>query len=207
MAYNILHIDSSPMGDNSVSRKFTAKVVEGLKDKHPGANVTTRDFGNNPLPHLSGAVIGAFFTPSDKHSDIQAEVIRPSDEAVAELIAADAVVIGAPMWNLGIPSALKAWVDHVVRAGKTFRYTDHGPEGLLPSGKKAIVVLASGGIYSSGPMADVQHQESYLKVALNFMGLTDVTFVRAEGMAMGPDASKAAIAKAETQVNAVLKIA
>jgi len=205
MTYNILHIDSSPLGDNSVSRKFTAKVLEGLKAKHPDATVTIRDFGKDPLPHLSGTVIGAFFTPSDKHTDIQAEAIKASEQAVAELAAADAIVIGVPMWNFGIPSALKAWIDHVVRAGKTFRYGPNGPEGLLAPGKKVIVVLSSGGIYSTGPLAGIEHQASYMKPALAFLGLKDVTLIRAEGVAMGPDAVKAAMQSAEAQVNEVLQ--
>jgi FMN-dependent NADH-azoreductase len=205
MTYNILHIDSSPLGDNSVTRKFTAKVLEGLKAKHPDAKVTTRDFGKTPLPHLSGAVIGAFFTVPDKFTDMQAEVIKASEEAVAELIAADTIVIGAPMWNFGIPSALKAWIDHVVRAGKTFKYGANGPEGLLAPDKIVIVVLARGGVYSSGPMASVEHQGSYLKDVFRFIGLTDVTFVHAEGVAMGPDAIKAAMQTAETQVTAALQ--
>ena len=205
MTYSILHIDSSPLGDNSVSRKFTAKAVEGLKARHPDAKVTVRDFGKDPLPHLSGDVIGAFFTPSDKHTNMQAEVIRPSEQAIAELMAADAIVIGVPMWNFGIPSALKAWIDHIVRAGKTFRYGANGPEGLLPPGKKVIVVLSSGGVYSSGPLAGIEHQASYMKSALAFLGLKDVTFIRAEGVAMGPDAVKAAMQTAEAQVNEALQ--
>jgi len=205
MTYNILHIDSSPLGDNSVSRKFTAKVVEGLKAKHLDAKVIIRDFGNAPLPHLSGAVIGAFFTPSDKHTDMQAEAIKLSDQTVAELMVADAIVIGVPMWNFGIPSALKAWIDHVVRAGKTFKYGTNGPEGLLAPGKKVIVVLSSGGIYSSGPLAGIEHQASYMKAALAFLGLKDVTFIRAEGVAMGPDAVKAAMQTAEAQVTETLQ--
>ena len=205
MTYNILQIDSSPLGDNSVSRKFTLKAVDGLKAKHRDAKVTVRDFGKDPLPHLSGAVIGAFFTPTDKHTDMQAEAIKLSDQAVAELVTADAIVIGVPMWNFGIPSALKAWIDHVVRAGKTFKYGANGPEGLLPPGKKVMVILSRGGVYSSGPMASIEHQESYLKVILNFIGLTEVTFIRAEGVAMGPDAVKAAMQTAETQVAAALQ--
>ena len=205
MTYNILHIDSSPLGDNSVSRKFTAKAVEGLKAKHPDAKVTVRDFGKDPLPHLSGTVIGAFFTPADNHTAMQAEAIKLSDQAVAELVAADAIVIGVPMWNFGIPSALKAWIDHIVRAGKTFRYGANGPEGLLAPGKKVIVVLSSGGIYSSGPMASIEHQASYMKSALAFLGLKDVTLIRAEGVAMGPDAVKAAMETADAQVAEALK--
>jgi FMN-dependent NADH-azoreductase len=204
MTYHILLIDSSPLGDNSVSKKFTAKALEGLKAKHPNATVVTRDLGNAPLPHLTAAVIGAFFTPPDKRTATQSEAIKLSEEAIAELFAADAIVIGVPMWNFGIPSSLKAWIDHIVRAGKTFKYGASGPEGLL-AGKKVIIVLARGGVYSSGPMANIEHQESYLKAVFGFIGLTDVTFVRAEGVAMGPDAVKAAMQTAEAQVTEALK--
>jgi FMN-dependent NADH-azoreductase len=206
MTYNILHIDSSPLGDNSVSRKFTTQAVEGLKEEHPDATVTRRDFGKDSLPHLSGTVIGAFFTPADKHTDVQAEAIKLSDQMVADLMTADAIVIGVPMWNFSIPSALKAWIDHIVRAGKTFKYGAHGPEGLLPPGKKVILVLSSGGIYSTGPLAGLEHQSNYMQSALAFLGLKDVTLVRAEGVAMGPDAVRAAMQTADTQVKHALKL-
>ena len=153
--------------------------------KHPDATVIDRDLAAHPLPHLTAEVVGAFFTPADKRSPEQAKAIEPSDKAVDELLAADAIVIGAPMWNFGIPSSLKAWIDHVVRAGRTFQYGANGPAGLIPGGKKAIVVSSRGGVYSAGPYAMMDHQESYLKAILGFMGITDISFATAEGLSMG----------------------
>ncbi len=173
--------------------------------KHPDSKVITRDFGTNPLPHLTGAVIGAFFTPPDKRDAALSEAIKLSDQVVDELIAADVIVIGSPMWNFGIPSSLKAWIDHIVRAGRTFKYGASGPETLLPSGKKVIIVSARGGVYSDGPMKMMDYQETYLKAILGFIGLHNVSFVRAEGIAMGEDAAKNAVQVAETQLTETMK--
>lgn len=200
MSHTILHIDSSPMGERSVSRKLTAQLLAGLKAKSPGSTVIARDFGTTPLPHLSPTVLAAFFSPPEKRDATLNEAIKLSDQAVDELLRADVVVIGAPMWNFGIPSALKAWVDHVVRAGRTFRYTAHGAEGLLAKDKQAIIISSRGGVYSQGPMQAMDHQESYLKAVLGFLGITDITIIRAEGVAMGEEAAKKAIETAQTQV-------
>ena len=200
MLYTILHIDSSPLGERSVSRKLTAKVLNDLKAKHPDNKIITRDFGATPLPHLSGMTIGAFFTPPNQRSEAFTEAIKLSDQAVDELLAADVIVIGVPMWNFGIPSSLKAWIDHVVRAGRTFKYGAAGPETLLPPGKKVIIVSSRGGIYSEGPMKMMDFQETYLKAVLGFIGLHDVSFIRAEGVAMGEEAVKNAVQAAEAQL-------
>jgi FMN-dependent NADH-azoreductase len=205
MSPTILHIDSSPLGERSVSRKLTAKTLAELKAKHPGSKVITRDFGAKPLPHLSGTVIGAFFTPPDKRDAVLNEAIKFSDQAIDELAAADIIVIGAPMWNFGIPSSLKAWIDHVVRAGRTFKYGAAGPESLLPPGKKVIIASSRGGVYSDGPMKSMDYQETYLKAILGFIGLHDVSFVRAEGVALGEDAAKNAVHVAETQLAEAVK--
>ncbi len=205
MSHTILHIDSSPLGERSVSRKLTAKVLADLKAKHPDSKVITRDFGATPLPHLDGITLGAFFTPPDQRTDALREAIKLSDQAIDELIAADVIVIGAPMWNFGIPSSLKAWIDHIIRAGRTFKYGATGPESLLPLGKKVIIVSSRGGVYSQGPMQAMDHQEAYLKAVLGFIGLTDVAIIRAEGMAMGEDAAKTALQAAETQLHETLK--
>lgn len=205
MSYTILLVDSSPMGERSVTRKLTAKVVEGLKARHPHAVIVTRDLDALPLPHLNSLTIGAFFTPPDQQNDMLKNAIKPSDNTISELMAADAIVIGAPMHNFGIPSSLKAWVDHLIRSGKTFKYgADGRPVGLVPATKKVIVVSARGGVYSSGPMAALDHQETYMRSVLAFIGLTDVTFVRAEGISMGPDAAAHAMEQAEGQVVEVL---
>lgn len=200
MLYTILHVDSSPAGDRSVSRKLTAKAIDGLKKQHPGANVIERDLSSHPLPHLNGLTIRAFFTPPGNRSEALSEAVGLSDQLVDEVLAADTIVIGAPMHNFGIPSSLKAWIDHVVRAGRTFQYTGDGPVGLLPADKKVIVALARGGVYSDERMKAFDYQETYLRTVLAFMGLTNVSFVRAEGVAAGPDGALRAMQTAESQL-------
>jgi FMN-dependent NADH-azoreductase len=205
MSYTVLHIDSSPLGDHSVSRKLTAKTLAELKANHPDTKVITRDLGISPLPHLSGLTVGAFFTPAEQRNDVLNEALKQSDEVIDEVFAADVIVIGAPMWNFGIPSSLKAWIDHIARAGRTFKYGASGPESLLPSGKKVIIVSSRGGIYTSGPMQVMDHQETYLKAVLGFIGLHDVSIIRAEGVAMGEEAVKTAMHSAENQLVEAVK--
>lgn len=200
MSLKILQIDSSPLGERSVSRKFTAAVVAGLVAKHPGATVVTHDYGAAPLPHLDGTTIAAFFTPAEQRSPALAEAVKRSDAAAAELLDSDIIVVGAPMWNFGLPSGLKAWIDHIVRAGITFRYTATGPEGLVPASKKVIIVSARGGIYSEGPFQPYDHQETYLQGIFGFLGFRDISVVRAEGLALGEAAAAQAIESAEGQV-------
>jgi FMN-dependent NADH-azoreductase len=204
MSLTILQIDSSPLGDRSVSRKFTAALVSGLLAKHPGATLVTHDFGAAPLPHLDATTIAAFFTPPDQRSPELAAAVKRSDWAANELLAADIIVVGAPMWNFGLPSGLKAWIDHVVRAGITFRYTETGPVGLVPPGKKVYIVSSRGGIYSDGPFKPYDHQETYLQAIFGFMGFHDVTVIRAEGLAYGEAAVAQALEVAGSQVAASL---
>jgi len=204
MSYTILHIDSSPMGDRSVSRKLTSKLVSELAAKQSDSRIVYRDLGANPVPHLSPTTLEAFFTPVEKQTPGLAAAVALSDQLTAELLAADVIVVGAPMWNLGIPSSLKAWVDHVVRAGKTFSYTETGPKGLLDAAKKVIVVSSRGGMYSEGPAQAYDHQETYLKTLFGFLGLSDISFVRAEGVAMGDAALSAALETAATQLQDVV---
>lgn len=205
MSYTILHIDSSPLGERSVSRKLTAKVLAEVHAKHPGSKTITRDFGADPLPHLNALTLGSFFTPPDQRDATLTAAVKLSDQAVDEVLAADVIVIGAPMWNFGIPSSLKAWIDHIVRAGRTFKYGATGVESLIPPGKKVIIISSRGGVYSEGPMKIMDYQETYLKAVLGFIGLTDVAFIRAEGVAMGEDAVKNALQAAETQLTETLK--
>ncbi len=204
MSYNILHIDSSPLGERSVSRKLTAKTLQELKQQHPGSLVVTRDLGLTPMPHLDGLTLGSFFTPPEQRNAALNEAVKLSDQAIDEVLAADIIVIGAPMWNFGIPSALKAWIDHIVRAGRTFKYGAAGPESLIPKGKKVIIVSSRGGVYSAGPMKMMDYQETYLKAVFGFLGLADVSFVRAEGVAMGPEAAAAAMQAAEAQLGVAI---
>jgi FMN-dependent NADH-azoreductase len=181
---NVLVITSSIAGAASVSGGLVERTVAQLRAKDPGLQVSTRDLSRSPIPHLdTDAVAAVRGEPAD---DAQRTARTVSDTIVDELKSADVLVIGAPMYNFGIPSTLKTWFDYVLRAGVTFRYTEAGPEGLL-KGKRAIVVLSRGGLYSEGPAQAYDSQEPHLRTLLGFMGVTNVVFVRAERLAMGPE--------------------
>ena len=198
----ILHIDSSILGGASVSRQLSAGIVARLKATHPGAEVTYRDIGANPLPHLSGAVLGAAQGPQEVTGDL-AQDLKTGGEVLAEFLAADAIVIGAPMYNFGVSSQLKAWIDRIAVAGKTFRYTEKGPEGLAGD-KKVFVALSRGGFY--GPesgMNAFEHQESHLKAVFTFLGIRDITFVAAEGLNISADQKAASLQKATSEIAAL----
>jgi len=195
----ILHIDSSILGGASVSRQLSAEIVAKLRADNPGAEVTYRDIGGNPLPHLSGAVLAAAQGPQEVTGEL-AQDLKTGSDVLAEFLAADAIVIGAPMYNFGVSSQLKAWVDRILIAGKTFRYTEKGPEGLAGA-KKVFVAVSRGGFY--GPesgMGAFEHQESHLKAVFTFIGVTDITFIQAEGLAIGADQKAAALKKASGEI-------
>jgi FMN-dependent NADH-azoreductase len=197
---NVLHIDSGILGDHSVSRRLTAAVAAQIKAEQSGATVTYRDLVANPLPHLSGAhLMAANAKPEEIDATIAAEVAE-SHVVLEEFLAADTIILGVPMYNFSLPSQLKAWIDRVAVAGKTFRYTAEGPEGLA-KGKKIIVVSTRGGHYSAGPAAVMDHQESYLKAVLGFLGITDIEIVRAEGLNLSPDSKIEAISEAERSIS------
>ncbi|TAL31182.1 MAG: FMN-dependent NADH-azoreductase [Alphaproteobacteria bacterium] len=202
MAKQILVVDSSPRAQ-SVSRKLTRGIADKLLKQHPEATLKRRDLSAAPLPHLTEDVITSFYTRPDRRDDKLKNAIALSDAAVDELLASDIIVIGAPMWNFNVPSVLKAWIDHVVRAGRTFTYGANGAEGLA-GGRKAIVALSSGGVYSEGPAQAMDFQTTYLRSLLSFIGITDVSFVRAEGVSMGEAGYQKALAAAETQMSQVL---
>ncbi|TBR39587.1 MULTISPECIES: FMN-dependent NADH-azoreductase [Dyella] len=189
---NVLHIDSSALGAHSVSRGLTAAIVTELKHEQPGLNVTYRDVAANPLPHWAPVADAA-----DPAATMGADVMD-------EFLAADVVVIGAPMYNFGIPSALKAWIDRIAVAGKTFRYTAEGPEGLA-KGKRVIVASSRGGFYSAGAAAAMDFQESYLRAVLGFIGITDVEFVRAEGVNVSADHKNEALQSAQAAIGGVIR--
>jgi FMN-dependent NADH-azoreductase len=199
----VLHINSSIRTQVSVSRQLTAEFLEKWKIAQPGDSIVERDLASNPVPHLTEQVMDAFFTPHDELSPEQVKAIRLSDELVAELLAADVLVIGAPMYNFTVSSSLKAWIDHVARAGVTFKYTDTGPVGLV-HGKKVYVFTASGGVYSEGPDQAMDFHETYLRAVLGFIGLTDITFIRSEGLGMGDDAVANAIANSRHAIAELL---
>jgi FMN-dependent NADH-azoreductase len=191
---NILNIISSPRKGESFSTKLGNAVIEKLQAANPGSTVKVRDLTNKPFPHLEEAHLQSFFTPAEGRTPEQQEAVRHSDESIAEIMAADAIVIDAPLYNFGIPSTLKAWIDHIARAGVTFRYTAAGPEGLV-KGKKVYVAMSSGGVYSEGPAASYDFVAPYLKAVLGFLGMTDVTVFRVEGLAI-PDLQPTALDKA-----------
>jgi len=197
----LLHIDSSVLGDNSASRALTAAIVAKETELHPGLEVTYLDLAAAPPLHLSPAHIGAMFghPPTDQ---AVLDDIAATAPFIDQVFASDIIVIGAPMYNFAIPSQLKSWIDRIVIAGKTFKYTETGAVGLVPSDKKVIIASARGGIYSEGPFAAADHQETYLRAVLGFIGLTDITFIRAEGLAL-PGMKEGSIAAAKSQAAAL----
>ncbi|GAA4033833.1 FMN-dependent NADH-azoreductase [Actimicrobium antarcticum] len=199
----ILHINSSARLADSISRQVTGEFVARLQAAHPASTVVERDVASQPLPHLTGQVLGAFFTPADARSPQQTIDASLSDTLVAELKAADVIVIGAPMYNFSITSSLKAWIDHVARAGLTFKYGANGPEGLL-TGKKVYVFTSRGGVYSEGPAKVMDFHETYLRAVLGFLGLTEITFIHSEGLGMGEAAVMKALAQTRTTIGELL---
>jgi FMN-dependent NADH-azoreductase len=185
----LLHIDSSILGGNSVSRSLSAEIVAAETRRAPDIEVTYRDLASTPLDHLSGIHLAArqgvqASQPAPLETDLE-----NGQAALAEFLAADVIVIGAPMYNFAIPSQLKAWIDRLAVAGQTFRYGSNGPEGLA-GGKRVIVASSRGGFYGQHPMASLDHQETYLRGILGFFGITDITFIRAEGVAVADQRDK-----------------
>jgi FMN-dependent NADH-azoreductase len=197
----LLHIDSSILGANSVSRALSADIVARQRALNPGLEVIYRDLAAEPPMHLGGAHLAGAQGGADP---ALAKDAARGNAYIDELLAADIIVIGAPMYNFTVPSQLKAWIDRVAVAGKTFRYTENGAVGLLPKGKKVLIASSRGGFYAPGsPTAAFEHHETYLTAVLGFLGLTDVTVVRAEGVALSPDARSSALAKARGDIEAL----
>ncbi|CAM2157790.1 FMN-dependent NADH:quinone oxidoreductase 2 [Paraburkholderia tropica] len=182
---NILHLDSSILGNGSITRELSATVVANILAQHPSANVTYRDLVNDEISHLTG-VIAAGFRQIDvgDFDDATVREHQVSEALVAEFLANDIIVIGAPMYNFSVPSQLKAWLDRIAQVARTFRYTENGPIGLA-GGKQVIVVSARGGFYAEGPLGHMDFQESYLQAFFGFLGISDVQFLRAEGASKG----------------------
>ena len=198
----VLHINSSPRGVDSVSRDLTRQIVNRLKAVEPTLDVVEYDLGDRPLPHLSSDAIGAL-RRAELATAEQRELGALSDQMIEELQRADLIVIGSPMHNFGITSQLKAWFDTIIRAGKTFSYGEQGPEGLLKD-KRAIVVETRGGVYTTGPRVSFNHQEPHLKTLLGFIGISDVQFIHAEGLDMGPESRANGLARAKSAIEQVL---
>lgn len=195
---NILVIKSSVFGDNGNSSSLVNEQVERLKAQHPGAQVVVRDVSVDTIPHLDGERVGAFFTPEDQRSEEQQAVNDFSLTLIEELKAADQVVVGLPMYNFGIPSQLKSWIDHVARAGITFRYTENGPQGLLDD-KPVTVVAARGGLYAGTENDTVT---PFIKLFFGFVGITSVNIVYAEGLNMGDEAKEKGLTQARQELQA-----
>jgi FMN-dependent NADH-azoreductase len=201
---NILAVHSSLSRENAISSKLVDQAAAALQQAEPNSQIVVRDLGAAPMPHLDGAALaGIRGEPAD---DAQRAARALSEQLVGELKAADVIVIGAPMYNFGIPSSLKAWFDYVLHPGVTFNYGEGGPKGLLTD-KRAIVVLSRGGFYSDGPAKGLDSQEPHLRTLLWFMGITDVTFIRAERLALGAQSVETALAAATNEIAQAVRAA
>jgi len=196
----ILIIESSPRGAESAGRQLTEKLRERLRALYPEAKLVERDLARDSLPHLDCRTVKAIFTKDQAEAETLKDVLRLSNQLTEEVLSSDLLVIASPMWNFGLPSSLKAWIDHIVRPGKTFQYAVDGVEGLA-QGKKAILVLASGGVFTEEPWKSWDTVEPYLRQILGFIGIADVQAVRAQGMnipALAPQAIPAGERAIET---------
>ncbi len=196
----ILHLDSSVLGESSASRALTRHVVEAWRAAEPNAVTRYRDLGAQAPQHLSPDYFAIGAVPEEKRSAQQSSELKLSDALIEEFLAADALIIGAPLYNFAIPSGLKAWIDRIMVAGKTFKYSAEGPVGLAGD-KKVVIVATSGGKYEGTPV-DAAHI-GHLKTVLNFVGVKDITVVRAAGLNMGPESRAEALAGAEAQIAAL----
>ncbi|TDQ44377.1 FMN-dependent NADH-azoreductase [Tepidicella xavieri] len=196
----ILQINASARREGANSTKLANAIVERLRQRHPDAALTLRDLAVQPVRVLDETALGAVFTPAEQRTPAQAAIVAEYDALIAEVQAHDVIVLGVPMYNFGVPVQLKAWIDAIARAGVTFRYTDNGPEGLI-KGKRVYLALARGGLYRDQPH---DSQVPYLKTVLGFLGLTDLRFIYAEGLNMGPEAAAQGFAQAEADLNAAL---
>jgi len=199
---NILHLDASASKHaESHTRRLGAQLVDQLKTADKASVIVYRDLVDMNLPHIDTTIREAWAPEAERDASLD-ELATRSKNLVAELQAADTIVIGSPMYNFSVPSTLKAWIDHVAISGQTFRYTEDGPKGLL-EGKNAYLVLSSGGVYSEGPAASNDHLDTYLRTVLAFMGITEITTIRAEGVAYGPEQDEAAMKQASAQIQAL----
>lgn len=197
----LLHIDSSILGDHSASRQLSRSVVQSFTATQPGTEVVYRDLASDALSHFSGATLAAAGTPAEGRDAAQKLEVETNEATLQEFLSSDVVVIGAPMYNFTIPSQLKAWIDRITVAGRTFRYTETGPEGLC-KGKKVIIVSTAGGLHVGQPTS-VGH-EDLLKVLFGFIGVTDLQFVFAHGLAYGEEPRANALTAAQKQIDETL---
>jgi FMN-dependent NADH-azoreductase len=198
----LLQLNTSLFADGGQSTRLANRFVAGWRAQNPGARVVVRDLVNEPVPHLTAEHVMAFGTPAEQRTPAQAALVAASDALIAELKNADVVVIGLPMYNFGVPSQLKAYFDQIARAGVTFRYTEKGPQGLI--GDKPLYIFAArGGLYQGTPR---DTQTGYVTTFLNFIGLTDIEFVFAEGLNMGAESKSEALGKAEAHIDRIVEV-
>jgi FMN-dependent NADH-azoreductase len=203
---NILHIDSSILEGNSVTRELSTAIVAQLKAAQPEASVAYRDLVKNEISHLTGPIAAGFRpTGANEFDEATRQEHQLSTALINEFLAHDVIVIGVPMYNFSVPSQLKAWLDRLAQAGRTFKYTETGPVGLV-SGTQVFVASARGGFYAEGPLAHMDYQESYLKTFFRFLGIGDVHFIRAEGVSKGPQVKEAGIQHAHEAIAATLAV-
>jgi FMN-dependent NADH-azoreductase len=200
----LLFVTSSVFGPESKTGQIGAELVAAWRKAHPGTAVVERALSPESLPHLTQETIAAWLLPEEKRSPRQREIAAFADAIIAEVEAAETVVIAAPMYNFTISSTLKSWIDHLARAGRTFRYSAAGPEGLL-KGKKVFIVTGRGGVYSGdSPARGLDFQEPYLRAVLGFLGLNDITFIHVEGLAISPEAAASGLERARKAVNDIV---
>jgi FMN-dependent NADH-azoreductase len=200
---NILLIESSPRGTDSYSHQAARSIVNEIQMRTPGTKLVVRNLTENPPPHVGPAFITGMYTSPEQRTPEQAKALAISDALIDELFAAEAIVLAVPMHNFAPPSTFKAWIDHIARVGRTFSYGANGPQGLL-KGKHAIIVLASGGVYTNEQMKPFDFTEPYLRTVLGFIGITDIDVVRVEGVANSAIGPEKALASARTQSKHVL---
>jgi FMN-dependent NADH-azoreductase len=201
---NILLILGSPRDRASYSHQIGRRIVDDLKSRYPSAKVVVRNLAKEALPDVDDAFVTGRMLAPDKRSAAETEGLALSDVLVAELMAADVIVLASPMHNFGVSAPVKKWIDQIARPGVTFSYSDKGPMGLV-QGKKTVLVLARGGVYSEGPMKPYDFQEPYLRTVLGLIGMTDVEVIRIEGVAMGDDAVRNAVTSAKAQADDVVR--
>lgn len=204
---NVLHLDSSPVGSASVTREVTAALAGAYRAA--GAAVTYRDLAAQPITHLGGELLQALRPVPGAVKPEGEAVTRElalTEELLAEFLAADVVVVGAPMYNFSVPTQLKAWIDRIAQAGRTFRYTAEGPQGLA-GGRKVVIVSSRGGRYAGTAFEQaMDHQEAYLRAVFGFLGVTDIEVVRTEGVALGAEARQAALAQAQKEIQSLTSV-
>jgi FMN-dependent NADH-azoreductase len=204
---NLLFVASSLFGDGSQSRLIASEFIDRWRQSHPDTTVVERDLTADNIPHLSLAAFAASLTPAETRSSTEHQAAALADALIEEVEAADVIVLAAPMYNFSIPSTLKAWIDHITRTGRTFRYGAAGAEGLL-KGKKVFIITGRGGIYSGdSPAKDMDFQEPYLRAILGFLGLDDVTFIHVEGLKISLEAAASGIGRARKTIGDLLPIA